>query len=75
MYVIKFQQLFPQGDWMNWRGGDGAATVFEMAAEAERLASDLQADPKNRGYLFRVFPEQCTDPDALAAADRRRFQV
>lgn len=75
MYVIKFQQLFPEGDWITWRGGDGAAAVFESAAEAERLAVDLQAEPKNRGYMFRVFPEHCTDPDALAAADRRSFQV
>lgn len=75
MYVIKFQQMLPLGDWMPWKGSGETATVFDMAAEAERMATDLQADPKNRGYRFRVFPEQCTDPDALAAADRRNYLV
>lgn len=75
MYVVKFQQLFPEGDWCVWPDKDGHPMCFESREDAVRCSVSLSGDRKNRGYVFRVDPVGVPDPAAMAAAERRTFSV
>lgn len=75
MFVVKFQQLFPQSDWADWRGSDGRPMVFATYGEAVRCASELQADRKNVGYLFKAASKHCADPVLIAKAFDNAFNA
>ncbi len=75
MYIVKFQQMFPEGDWLNYRGSDGVSMAFGTQDEAMKCVDRLTSDPRNRGLRFKAFPANCVDPDVQAAIDRQQFQV
>lgn len=75
MYVVKMQQLYPEGDPLPFRWPDGHPALFQTQQEAQQLAMDLMADPKHRGFRFLVEPQSTASPEDLSAADARSFLV
>ncbi len=68
MYTVKFKQLFPESVWGEWRDADGRPMAFETYGEAVRCATELQADRKNMGYLFKAASKHCADPILIEKA-------
>ena len=75
MYVVKFQQIFPEGDFLPFRYPDGHAAIFQMRDDAEKLALDLMSQRKNRGFRFVVEQQATAGPGDLEAAEARDFLV
>lgn len=75
MYLVKFQQLFPEGDLIPWRYADGHLALFQARDDAEKFALDLSSQPKNRGYRYVVEVQSTAGQEDLDAAEVREFLV
>lgn len=75
MYVVWVKQLFPEGDWRECQGPLGETMVFHTHHEAARYAGEQMGLTRNLGYAFRVDQQPTVDSDAIAAAERREYQV
>lgn len=75
VYVIQSRQLFPEEEWQDHRDSAGNVMAFHSEYDAKKSAHELSAEPRNKGYAFKVDQRASVEPEAKAAAERRDYLI